>query len=190
MALPPPSVARQPLHHRVVQVEAFKRDDGLFDLEARLTDTKPFPIDLPSGRREAGDPVHDMVLRVTIDARFTIVGVEADPMRVPMPGTCEAVAPKYERLVGLNLLRGFRRQVQARLGRTEGCTHLSELTAVLPTAALQSIAHLVRPVDDPRPSEPPFFIGQCHAYDRSGEVVRRHYPQWFVRADRTEKSDP
>jgi hypothetical protein len=190
MALSPPSVARQPLHRRVVQVEAFKRDDGLFDLEARLTDTKPFPVDLLSGRREAGDPVHDMVLRVTIDARYTIVGVEADPMRVPMPGTCEAVAPRYERLVGLNLLRDFRRQVQARLGRTEGCTHLSELAAVLPTAALQSIAHLVRALDAPHPSEPPFFIGQCHAYDRSGEVVRRHHPQWFVQADRTEKSDP
>ena len=190
MALSPPSVARQPLHRRAVQVEAFGRDDGLFDLEARLTDTTPFPIALLSGRRDAGDPVHDMFLRVTIDAQFTIVGVEADPARVPNPGVCEAVAPKYERLVGLNLLRGFRKQVQARLGRIEGCTHLSELTSVLPTAALQSIAHVVRPVDDSRATEPPFFIGQCHAYDRSGEVVRRHYPQWFVQADRTEKSDP
>ena len=190
MALSPPSPARQPLHRRVVQVEAFQREDGLFDLEARLTDTKPHPVDLLSGRREAGDPVHDMILRVTIDAQFTIVGAEADLSRVPMPGTCEAVAPKYERLVGLNLLRGFRRQVQARLGRTEGCTHLSELTAVLPTAALQSIAHRVRPIDASVASEPPFYIGQCHAYDRSGEVVRRHYPQWFVQVDRTEKSDP
>lgn len=190
MALSPPSVARQPLHRRAVQIEAFGREDGLFDLEARLTDTKPFAIDLLSGRRDAGDPVHDMFLRVTIDAQFTIVGVEADPARVPNTGVCEAVAPKYERLVGLNLLRGFRKQVQARLGRIEGCTHLSELTSVLPTAALQSIAHLVRPVDDPHASEPPFFIGQCHAYDRSGEVVRRHYPQWFVQVDRTEKSDP
>jgi hypothetical protein len=186
MALPPPSVARQPLHRRVVQVEAFRRDDGLFDLEARLVDTKPFAIDLLSGPREAGDPVHDMTLRVTIDAHFTIVDVQTDPTRVPNPGVCEAVAPKYDRLLGLNLLRGFRKQVQARLGRTEGCTHLSELTTVLPTAALQSIAHLVRPVDDPESPEPPFFIGQCHAYDRSGEVVRRHYPQWFVQADRTE----
>ena len=186
MALPPPSVARQPLHRRVVRVDAFRREDGLFDLEARLTDTKSYAVDLLSGPREAGDPVHDMLLRVTIDAQFTIVGVETDSERVPNVGVCEAVGPKYARLVGLNLLRRFRKQVQARLGRTEGCTHLSELATVLPTAALQSIAHLVRPID-PLSSEPPFYIGQCHAYERSGELVRRHYPQWFVQA---EKSDP
>ncbi len=183
MALPPPAVARQPLHRRVVQVEAFQRDDGLFDLEAHLTDTKPRPIDLLSGPREAGDPIHDMSLRVTIDDTFSIVAVTAAMPRVPNPGVCETITPRYGALVGLNLLRGFRKQVQARLGRTQGCTHLSELTAVLPTAALQSIGHLVRRDDPDAASVPPFFIGQCHAYDRGGEVVRRHYPQWFVQAD-------
>jgi hypothetical protein len=184
MALPPPAVARQPLHRRAIQVEAFKRADGLFDLEARLTDTKHHAIDIAAGgRREAGEPIHDMMLRVTIDRDFTIVAVDTGPISVPIQGVCDAVGPRYERLIGLNLLRGFRKAVQARLGRTEGCTHMTELTAVLPTAALQSIAHLVRSIDASDPSEPPFFIGHCHAYDRSGEVVRRHYPQWFVQAD-------
>jgi hypothetical protein len=183
MALPTPSVARQPLHRRAIQVEAFRREDGLFDLEARLTDTKSHPVPLISGVRQAGEPIHDMLLRITVDAQFTIVAVDTASMSVPLPGTCDTIGPRYQRLVGLNLLRGFRKSVQARLGRTEGCTHLSELTAVLPTAALQSFAHLVRPTDPTDSSEPPFFIGQCHAYDRSGEVVRRHYPQWFVQAD-------
>jgi hypothetical protein len=182
MALPAPSTARQPLHRRAVQVEAFERDDGLYDLDARLIDVKTRPLELVSGIRDAGDPVHDLSLRITVDATFTIVAVETGARSVPNPGICETVGPIYQRLVGLNLLRGFRKAVQSRVGRTEGCTHVSELSALLPTAALQSFGHLVPP-PEPDPSVPPFFIGQCHAYDRSGEVVRRHYPQWFIQAD-------
>ena len=183
MALPPPPVARQPLHRRSVQVDAFRRDDGLFDLEARLTDVKHHPVELLSGVREPGDPVHDLALRVTVDAGFTIVDAVVATPRVPNPGVCEAIAPDYRALVGMNLLRGFRKAVQGRFGRTRGCTHLSELAGVLPTAALQSISHLVNDHDTSDASAPPFFVGQCHAYDRSGEVVRRHYPQWFVQAE-------
>jgi hypothetical protein len=182
MALPPPAVARQPLHRRVVSIEAFRRDDGCFDLEATLTDTKSHPVELIGGARAPGDPIHDMVLRVTVDPGFDVVAVDVASLRVPVPGVCEGAAPRYRELVGLNLLRGFRKAVQARVGRTRGCTHLTELAALLPTAALQSFAHLAGHAAGSS-TEPPFFLGQCHAYDRGGEVVRRHYPQWFVQAD-------
>ncbi|HYF57669.1 MAG TPA: DUF2889 domain-containing protein, partial [Burkholderiaceae bacterium] len=122
-------------------------------------------------------------LRVTIDAGYTVVDAIAAGDSLPVPGACEGVHPDYRRLVGANLLRGFRREVKARMGGTRGCTHLSELAGVLPTAALQSVPHLLQPRHDPSSPEPPFFIGQCHAYDRSGETVKRHYPQWFVQAD-------
>lgn len=183
MALPPPSAARKPLHRRAIEIEAFQRDDGLFDLEARLTDVKTQPIELIRGRLEPGEPIHDMTLRITIDAEFTVVAVVASSDAVPVPGACDAIAPDYSQMVGLNLLRGFRRAVKARLGGTRGCTHLTELTGVLPTAALQSVPLVARRADADDPSQPPFFIGQCHAYDRGGEVVRRHYPQWFVQAN-------
>jgi hypothetical protein len=183
MALPPPSVARKPLHRRAIEVVAFEREDGLFDLEARLTDTKSRPLDLIGGRVEAGEPIHDMLLRVTVDTSFTVVDVCAESMSVPVPGVCDAIAPAYSRLIGLNLLSGFRREAKARMGRTTGCTHLTELTGVLPTAALQAFGHLVRGTEQDDASQPPFFIGQCHAYDRSGPVVQRHYPQWFVKAN-------
>jgi hypothetical protein len=165
-----------------VSIEAFRRDDGCFDLEARLTDTKSHPVELVTGARDAGDPIHDMMLRVTVDADFQVVAVGTASLSVPVPGACEGATPGYQKLVGLNLLRGFRKAVQARVGRTAGCTHLTELAALLPTAALQSFAHLVGRTAESS-SEPPFYLGQCHAYDRGGEVVRRHYPQWFVQAD-------
>jgi hypothetical protein len=36
-----PSVTRRPLHRRALDVQVFLRDDGLFDVEASLIDTKP-----------------------------------------------------------------------------------------------------------------------------------------------------
>ena len=183
MALPPPSAARKPLHRRAIEIEAFQRDDGLFDLEARLTDVKTRPIELIRGTLEPGEAIHDMTLRITIDAEFTVVAVQASSDAVPVPGACDVIASAYSQMIGLNLLRGFRQAVKARLGGIRGCTHLTELTGVLPTAALQSVPHDIRRTGAPDPSLPPFFIGQCYAYDRGGEVVRRHYPQWFVQAN-------
>jgi hypothetical protein len=183
MALPPPSAARKPLHRRAIQVEAFERDDGLFDLEARLTDTKPHVIELFGSPVEAGHPIHDMVLRVTVNDALDVVDVQVDSVSVPVPGVCDAIGPAYAGLIGLNLLAGFRREAKARLGGTRGCTHLTELTGVLPTAALQAFGHRVRRTGQDDASQPPFFVGQCHAYDRSGPVVQRHYPQWFVKAN-------
>ena len=36
-------------HRRAITVEAYLREDGLWDIEARLTDTKPRDIPLASG---------------------------------------------------------------------------------------------------------------------------------------------
>lgn len=58
MPLAPVSSSRKPLHVRSIQVQAFERDDGLLDLEAHLTDVKPFDVPLTAGVRPAGQPVH------------------------------------------------------------------------------------------------------------------------------------
>ncbi|WP_368855026.1 DUF2889 domain-containing protein, partial [Klebsiella pneumoniae] len=57
---------------------------------------------------------------------------------MPYPGACDAHGNAYARLVGLNLMQGFRQAVQERLAGTRGCTHLTELCLVLPTAVLQA----------------------------------------------------
>ena len=40
---------------------------------------------------------------------------------------CSGAAPNHQRLVGLNLGRGFAKAMRERLGGPEGCTHLREL---------------------------------------------------------------
>src|SRR5205085_7599582 len=72
MPLPVSEVERELTHIRRVRYEGYKRNDGLFDIEAHLSDTKNHDYTLKTGVRRAGQPIHDMWLRITIDRSFTI----------------------------------------------------------------------------------------------------------------------
>ncbi|SEJ24082.1 DUF2889 domain-containing protein [Paraburkholderia diazotrophica] len=139
MPLSPP-VSRQLRHRRAIRVDAYEREDGLWDIEACLTDEKPRDVALPSGVRPNGLPIHELWLRITIDRKLNVVDAEASSDWVPYPGLCEASNPAYRALIGLNLFRNFRRDAARLLAGTAGCTHLTELCAVLPTAAIQAFA--------------------------------------------------
>ena len=185
MPLPPPA-PRQRKHTRRIVLEGFHRDDGLWDIEARITDEKTRDFPLASGVRPLGQPVHDMSLRLTIDETLTVRDAQAVSDAVPYPGQCETIAPAYLQLIGLNLLRGFRRAVQERLGRTAGCTHMTELATLLPTAAIQTFAGEVFKSSnsaDAVSTTKPFQIDGCHALRSDGEAVRIYYPRWYVGAD-------
>jgi hypothetical protein len=105
---------------------------------------------------------------------------------MPYPGLCDDHDDAYARLAGLNLLKGFRRGVRERLGGTDGCTHISELTQVLPTAVVQAFAgEVLNTREDADSAEPPFQLDRCHALRRDGEAVRLYYPRWYRKAPAT-----
>ncbi|HEX7403974.1 MAG TPA: DUF2889 domain-containing protein, partial [Usitatibacter sp.] len=60
-----PTVARELLHTRAIEIHGYRREDGLYDIEGHLVDTKPRDIKLAAGVRKAGEPVHGMWLRIT-----------------------------------------------------------------------------------------------------------------------------
>lgn len=175
MPLTPP-VPRERLHTRSVVGDGYRRGDGMFDLEARLVDTKSHPYRLMSGVREPGEPIHDMWIRVTIDRDCTIHAVDASMPSIPYPDGCERGEAAYQKLVGANLLHGFRRLVTDRLGGVHGCTHLTEVVGTLPTLAVQMFAGLVREIEG---TDKPFQLDRCHALDTRSETVHRYYPQWY-----------
>lgn len=195
MPLSPP-VSRQLRHRRAIRAEAFERDDGLWDIEACLTDHKPRDVALAPGVRPNGLPIHELWLRITIDRKLTIVDAEASSDWVPYPGHCEAANPAYRALIGLNLLNDFRRNVRRLLGASAGCTHLTELCAVLPTAAVQAFAGDVWQTHDAATDgaqaqvddAPPFQLGRCHALRFDAQAVRLYYPHWY-RHERGQGSD-
>lgn len=182
MSLSLSTVPRVLKHTRTITVEAYARDDGLWDMEAHITDIKTRDVQLMTGVRVAGEPWHDLWLRITINTQMLIVAAEAVSDKVPYPGFCQTIGPDYQRLVGLSLVQGFRKQLQERLGGIAGCTHLTELAQVLPTAAVQAFASEVtrlRTQDDDEPTRP-FQIDRCHAMRADGAAVAQYYPRWAV----------
>ncbi len=185
MPLSPPSSRRALKHTRAIQIEAFARDDGLWDIDAHITDIKTRDTKLASGVRPAGEPVHDLWLRITVDSQLNVVDAEAVSEAVPYPNYCDTIGPAYKKLIGLNLLKGFRDGVKQRLSGIIGCTHLTELAAVLPTATIQAFAGEVLDTRDgasaDEQSHKPFQLDRCHALRTDGEAVAKFYPRWAVK---------
>jgi hypothetical protein len=172
-----PAAARKRLHRRSVRYDGYARDDGLFDVEGHLTDVKDHDHTLLTGTRRAGEPVHDLWVRVTIDTSLTIHAIETSSDAIPYPGGCERIGPAYARLIGANLLKGFRKTLHDTLGGVQGCTHLTEMLGALPTAAVQMFAGLKKREDEGE--HKPFQLDRCHALETTGDVVRRYYPKWY-----------
>ncbi len=184
MPLPPPDLAREPLHTRSIRVNSFVREDGQWDIEAELIDFKAYDFPLKDGvsTRRAGEPIHHMHLRITIDDQLTITAAVAAYDVAPYNQDCFAIAPDYRELVGMSLVRNFSQVVKEHFGRTAGCTHMTELAYVLPTVAIQTMAskrrkeQLAPGGQDKRP----FQLEGCHALRLDGPVVREFYPRWYL----------
>ena len=178
MALPSAAPARQLVHRRAIDIAVYLRDDALWEIDARLTDVKTRDTLLVTGVRPAGEPIHDLLLRLVVDQRGSVVAAGAHSDRVPYPGQCDDHGADFDCLIGLNLLRGFRAAVDERMGGVRGCTHLTELSRNLPTALVQAFAGRVPDsggADDVRP----FRLDRCRALRVDGPAVRTHYPRWY-----------
>jgi len=179
---------RRPMHRRSVECIGYLRDDGLWEVEARLVDTKPFPLrDQYRGELRPGDPIHDIGVRVTVDDAMTIREAQTTMRATPFP-TCIEVEAILQRLVGERIGPGWRELVRRKIGRLETCTHLSELLGSAVTALFQTMSYGKTPegrgsLDSQRDAtERPFFIGGCHSWRTDGPVVAELFPQFATKA--------
>lgn len=175
MPLSAPLVPRQSLHRRDITVRGYKRDDGMFDIEGHLHDTKDVDFKVASGQRQAGDSLHSMWLRITIDRTMTIVDAEAATDAMPYVGYCDQVTPDYKKLIGLALRPGFSGRVKQLLGGTHGCTHITDLIGIVATTAFQTIAGQGLQT----PGTKPYQLDRCHALALTAPAVARYYPEWY-----------
>ena len=162
---------------RRVHYQGFERTDGLWDIEGELHDSRAHdtPSRLEGGTRHAGEPIHHMWLRVTVDTTLTVRAIESAMDAHPLGGCTEAQRV-LQRMVGCSMARGWRKSIQQHLGSEASCTHLRELLFNLATAAFQSMYQVAfnRPE-----GEPPRHLGQCTGWALGGEGVREHYPQFY-----------
>lgn len=130
---------RRLVHTRTVRFECFERPDGLWDLDATLLDVKTDPLHIAGERTvPAGEPIHEMGLRLTVDDDLRIRHAGGWIRHMPH-AECEQVPASLSRLEGLHIARGWRRHVQAALGGDQGCLHMREVLFSLGTAAIQAI---------------------------------------------------
>jgi hypothetical protein len=180
MTLPHAAATRQLKHRRQIDVQVFSRGDGLWEVDATLSDTKTRATQMAEGTRPAGTPIHDMLLRLVVNEKFDIVEAGSQTRWMPYTGSCDQHGDVYGRLAGLNLLQDFRGSMRRLVGGVLGCTHITELAQVLPTAVVQAFAGEVLDTrGNTEGAARPFQIDRCHALRSDGEVVRRHYPRWY-----------
>ncbi|MEX1198982.1 MAG: DUF2889 domain-containing protein [Pseudohongiellaceae bacterium] len=184
MPLPPP-VEREHIHTRNIHFAGYERKDGLFDIEAHLTDTKSYEFSNNwRGTITPGEALHEMWLRVTVDDHFAIHDIEAATDNSPF-ALCPDITPNYKRLIGLTIGPGWRKAVRQQVGGVEGCTHITELLYPLATVAVQTIKplqnHRRRQTDSDtsRHRGKPFVLNTCHAWAESSPVVRENAPDYY-----------
>jgi hypothetical protein len=173
MAPSDPPVQREKTYTRQIVVDGYQRVDGLWDIEGQLIDIRHRDINLPGGLLVAGTPLHEMLVRITVDDTLKILRAEAETRNAPYR-ICGNIAPDYARLEGLRIEGGFRREVGKLFGGLRGCSHISELLGSMGAAAFQTVRPELIKSPDERPSE----IDGCHALDARGSVVALYYPKW------------
>jgi hypothetical protein len=166
-------------------MNVFKRDDGLFDVEGRLIDTKPFafarvctPEPLPPG-----SPLHDLSIRLTVDAEFFVRDIEASSDSTPYP-LCKEAESTLSVLVGERIASGWSAKVKSLLRGSASCTHLMEMLIPMATAALQGIigsrreGHTIVDV-----SKVQVRLDSCFTYARHRSVIQQFWPQHYQNED-------
>lgn len=175
MPLPPPERSRATAQLRHISIEGFQRDDDLWDIEGHLIDTLSRDVQVGGRWCRAGEPMHSMSLRLTVDGSARIKRAVASSDAHPYVGVCGGIAPAYEKLVGLQVGPGFRRRVQELFPASGGCAHLTELVLTMGTGVLQTLAGAV----DRDPKTRPIGLDGCHALMSDGHVVREFLPTWY-----------
>lgn len=176
MPLSTPTVARTPQHIRQVNYRSFERADGLWDIEGELLDTKAIDQSRPNGDgvRKAGEPIHHMLIRVTVNTQLQVQAIEACMHAHPVQG-CPGALDAMQRMVGCSMARGWRKSIDTHLAGVAGCTHMRELLQNMATAAFQSIVSAF----STQPDQPPAYLGRCTGWNFNGPAVAQYYPQFI-----------
>ena len=182
----PPSVPRDELHLRRIELRGYRRHDGLYDVEARMVDTKANEITLADGRVvPPGNALHDMSVRMVVDEALTVVDIVASTDASPF-GICKEATDTLQTVKGLRIAHGWSQAIRERLSGRQGCTHLTELLGPLATVAFQTLAP-VRNARSPAvdAKDRPRKIDSCYAYGASRELVQRLWPAYHRSGTKT-----
>lgn len=180
---PDPAAAceREEIHCRRMEMHAYRRADGLFEVEGRIIDTKTYDFKVASSDLvvPAGESIHNLGLVLVFDKSMVVRGVRSFADAAPYD-ICPLAGRQLQALVGVSMTRGWNAEVRKRLERADNCTHLVGLLGPMATTAFQSLSilRMGSPPEldaDGRPKK----IGSCYAYGAGRAVVQRMWPEFY-----------
>ena len=182
MVFPSTNLEREELYFRHIDYIGYRRTDGLWDIEGRFLDRRT--VDCPcvdrGGMIQAGEAFHEMLLTLTIDDDMIIRKLDVKIDKYPYR-QCPAAETVFKNAEGLQISSGFSKELRRRIPKKLSCTHLFSLLIGAAGAAFQTMAQVrmmkycrgVRP--DP--------LDTCLAWDSSGEMVKREWPDFYQEKD-------
>ncbi|MEQ8229531.1 MAG: DUF2889 domain-containing protein [Rhodospirillales bacterium] len=175
---------RKHIHTRDIKCMGFERDDGLWDIEGRLTDTKTYTFENHDrGGIAAGEAIHDMFIRLTLTGDMEVKAAEASTDSSPF-SMCGDVTETFSQLVGLKVGPGWRKAVTSAMGSTHGCTHLRDmLMGPIAVTAFQTIFPARKKRGEPGPGKKSPLIDTCYAFRSNGPVVKTRWPDFYEEDD-------
>lgn len=176
----PPDPQREELHHRRIDMRGYRRSDGLFEIEGRVVDRKPFDFTPASGNHTvpAHRPIHDMGVRLVFDDAMVVREVQTFTDAAPYE-VCPWGGQALQAMKGVRIAAGWSSEVRNRLAGARSCTHLMELLLPMATTAIQSMSamRIGRP-DALDANGRPKQIDSCYAYAAERDLVKRRWPQF------------
>lgn len=185
MPLSANNIKRELIHKRKVECYGYRRDDNLWDIEGHLVDTKTYDFsNMDRGAVKAGEPVHEMWLRITVDDDLVIQNTEASTEYGPF-NICPGAVPNFSKIKNVKIGSGFHTAINKLVGGSLGCTHLRELLGPMATTAFQTIIPIRSKRANGNAAKNHSLVGSCHAYARGSEVVKRLWPELETRDSET-----
>lgn len=182
MPLPVPA-DRELIQTRRIEVSSYRRNDGQWDVEGRLVDTAAFAI--PNkfrGEIAAGEPIHDMNLRLTLNENVEITEVAAAMDSVPY-AICPAIEGAFQKLKGIRIGPGWNSRVRELLGGVQGCIHMVDLLRPVGTVGFKTVKREAGKLDREaaaRSDAEPYQINTCHTHASDGPVVKERWPHLYT----------
>lgn len=177
------TLTREKLHTRHIQADGFKRSDGLYEIEAFITDNKHYSFHNDfRGQLKPGDYLHDMRIYLLLDNELTVLDISAETKASPF-AICPKITSNYKKLIGLKITHGWSRSVRKIVGKQQGCTHITELLLYLGTVAIQTIfgdaSRQKNTVADQDNAFSQSLINSCHAWAEDSPVTKKYLPAFY-----------
>ncbi|MCQ2914626.1 MAG: DUF2889 domain-containing protein [Alphaproteobacteria bacterium] len=179
MPLSEPTHEREEIYFRHVNYTGYRRDDDLWEIEGHFVDRRPYdyPCVDRGGFIRAGETFHEMTLRLTVNDDLFIKDIELHIEKFPYK-QCPLAEAVYKKIIGMQIVPGFNKEVRRQIPATLGCVHIYELLLGTANCAFQTLAQ-VRFMKYCRGTQPD-PLNTCLAWDSNGPMVKREWPDFYT----------